>query len=80
MKEKFNRLIATTFEIDLAEINENMSDDSTPEWDSLKQMNLIVALEDEFHIQFDEDESILLKDYKSLLATVKTKLEKSQAN
>lgn len=80
MKRKFDKIIATALEIDLAEIDENMSSDSIPEWDSLKQMNLIVALEDEFQIQFDEDESILLKDYIGLFAAVKNKLKKRQTS
>lgn len=76
MVEKFNSVLAAAFNKDLSEISDQMNSDSFAEWDSLKQMNIIVALEEEFDIYFEEDESILLKDYKGLFNAVKTKLSK----
>lgn len=76
MVEKFNSVLAAAFNKDLSEISDQMNSDSLAEWDSLKQMNIIVALEEEFDIYFEEDESILLKDYKELFNAVKTKLSK----
>jgi acyl carrier protein len=78
MEEKFNSILAAAFNKDLSEINDKMDSESIAEWDSLKQMNIIVALEEEFTIYFDEDESILLKDYKGLLNAVKTKLNRKK--
>jgi acyl carrier protein len=76
MEEKFNSVLAAAFDKDLSEVNDQMSSDTIAEWDSLKQMNIIVALEEEFDIYFEEDESILLKDYRGLFNAVKSKLEK----
>ena len=43
-------------------------------WDSLKHMNLITALEDEFDIRFDDDEIIALMRYSMIVATVSGKV------
>ena len=76
MKDEFNSVLAAAFNIDFSEVNNKMSSDTLAEWDSLKQMNIIVALEEEFDIYFEEDESILLKDYQGLFNAVKLKLSK----
>lgn len=73
-EDKFNSILAITFNIDISEVKKELSDKTLIQWDSLKQMNLIVALEEEFKINFDEAESILLKDYQSLLRALKNKL------
>lgn len=73
-EEKFNSILAITFNIDISEVKKDLSDKTLKQWDSLKQMNLIVAIEEEFKINFDEAESILLKDYQSLLRALKNKL------
>lgn len=75
MKVRFNSVLAAAFDIMPAEVDDTMNSETIAEWDSLKQMNIIVALEDEFNIFFDEDESILLKSYQGLFEAIKLKLE-----
>lgn len=74
--ERFRSIIAIAFEKDISEVHHNMNQENTPKWDSLKQMNVIVALEEEFKISFDEAEAILLKDFTSLLDAVTQKSAK----
>ena len=40
------------------------------EWDSLKQMQIIVAIEDEFKIRFNEDDLIHANSVEKLLKTI----------
>lgn len=51
-----------------------MSDD-IEEWDSLAQINIIVACQSEFGIKFDLDEIANLKNVGDLLDAVERKLE-----
>ena len=74
-EDKFKAILASVLGIQFAEVREGLSNDTVKEWDSLKQMNIIVALEEEFNINYDEAESILLNDYKSLLKATLKKLE-----
>lgn len=44
------------FGVDAAKIHLTTSPDSLPEWDSLKHISLIAALEEEFGVQFAPEE------------------------
>lgn len=73
MEDKLKKLLAVMLGVDEGQIDENASIETIEGWDSLKQMNIIVAIEEEFDIQFDEEESILSDSYESLLNLIKTK-------
>ena len=40
---------------DAEEINEESSPDTIESWDSLRHMNIVIALEEEFNVQFDTE-------------------------
>ena len=54
MENKIKKVMSTVFEIDSSELNHNSSPDSIENWDSLRHMNLVVALEEEFNVEFDD--------------------------
>jgi len=56
MENRIKEVMSAVFEIPYAEINENSTFDTVKEWDSLKHMNLIIALEDEFQIMIPDEE------------------------
>jgi acyl carrier protein len=66
MKEKIRKIMAAVFEMNAVDIED--SDDSTtiPNWDSLNHMNLIVALEEEFDVRFEDDEIVDLTSLKAI--------------
>ncbi|MCM8532283.1 MAG: phosphopantetheine-binding protein [Lentisphaeraceae bacterium] len=55
MQDNIKQIMSVVLEVPLSEIDENSSSDSISSWDSLKHMNLIIALEQEFGVAFDED-------------------------
>lgn len=73
MKEKIKGIMAAVFEINAADIKD--SDDSTtiPNWDSLNQMNLILALEEEFNVRFEDDEIVELTSLKAIENSLNSK-------
>ena len=73
MEDKLKKMLAVLLEVKEEQIDENATSETIEGWDSLKQMNIIVALEEEFDIQFDEEESILSDSYQSLLDLIKSK-------
>jgi acyl carrier protein len=56
MKEKIVKVMASVFELNDNEINENSSIDNIESWDSLKHLALILALEEEFDISIPDEE------------------------
>ena len=48
MENRVKKVIAEILDIEINSINDNTSPETVESWDSLKQMNIIVALEEEF--------------------------------
>ena len=49
INEKLNLVMSAVFEIPIESINQKSSPETIESWDSLKHMNLIVAIEEEFN-------------------------------
>ena len=75
MEDRIKNVMAAVFEISADEINDDSSPDNVKSWDSLKHMNLIVALEEEFGVQFKDDEIVEMMNY----ALIKLILSKKAA-
>ena len=54
---RIKNVMSAVFEIPVDQIKDNSSLDTIESWDSLKHMNLVVALEEEF--EFSDDGIIL---------------------
>lgn len=74
MEEKLKKLLAVLLEVDEQNFDESSSAKTVNKWDSLMQMNIIVAIEEEFDIEFSEEESILADNYLSLLKLISGKV------
>ena len=66
---RLKQVLANVFDEESESINDESSMDTIENWDSLKHLNLILALEEEFEVSFDEDESIIIISY-PLIKTV----------
>ena len=75
LDKKIKKIMANVFKIELDNINNDSSPNSIKEWDSLKHLNLIVALEEEFEIKFDEDEIASMISFSIISATIQAYLE-----
>jgi len=56
IENRIKNVMAAVFELTVDKINDNASPDTIESWDSLKHMNLIIALEEEFNITIPDDE------------------------
>jgi acyl carrier protein len=72
MDEKVREIMSVILEIDAGEINNQTSTETIDSWDSMNQMNLITALEDEFNIHFGDDEISELISYKLIIEALKS--------
>ena len=56
MENRIKSIMSAVFEIPASEIDGDSSVDTIKSWDSLKHMNLIIALEEEFQITIPDEE------------------------
>ena len=74
IEDRVTRVMSAVFEI----AEENIKDDSSPDtiesWDSLKHINLVVALEEEFKSEFSEDEILEMLNYKLIINIITSKI------
>jgi acyl carrier protein len=76
LEDRIKNVMSSVFELPVEQINENSSPDTIGSWDSLKHMNLIVALEEEFGMEFSDDEILEMMNYK-LIKNILGKYEKN---
>jgi acyl carrier protein len=60
---KLRQVFADLFNIDAGELNDQSSQDTIPNWDSLGMVNLVSELEQAFDVQFDLME---IADFKNI--------------
>ena len=65
-KERIKNVMSAVFEIPEEQIKNDSSPDTIGSWDSLRHMNLIVALEEEFKVELTDDEILDMMNYKSI--------------
>ena len=73
MEDRVKKVMSDVFNIDIESINNESSPDNIENWDSLKHMNLIVALEEEFEIEFDDEEIVESMNYLLIVNILKYK-------
>lgn len=76
MDSKIKTIMSIILDIPKNEINESTSIETLKTWDSLKQMNLVVALEEEFSIEFSDDEIVILDSFNNIKKIVNQKVLK----
>ena len=74
VEQTIKELMSVVLNINAAKIDDRTSVDNTPGWDSANQINLILALEEEFSISFDVSEFELMVSFKEIVKAVKAKI------
>ena len=57
IENKIKETMSAVFNIDINQIDINSTPDTLKGWDSVGHMNLILALEEEFNIQFSDEQT-----------------------
>jgi len=70
IENRIKIVMSSVLNISKSEIENKTSSDTIKSWDSLKHMGLIVGLEEEFDIEFDNDEIGNLLNYESISAHI----------
>ena len=73
MDERIKRTMSLVLGVPAETIGEDASPATIRTWDSLRHMNLILALEEEFDIRFDDHQVTRLQSLLSLRAAIAAK-------
>ena len=74
IKKRIKFIMSEIFDINEDMIKDDSSTNNLVEWDSMNHMNLIVALEEEFKCEFDEEDIETMVDFKILKTIIENKL------
>ena len=67
-------IMSEVFDINKDLIKNDSSTNNLVEWDSMNHMNLIVALEEEFKCDFDEDDIEIMVSFEIVKTIIENKL------
>ena len=76
MEEKVKEIMSIVFNISENDIGELTSPDTVEGWDSLRHMSLVQALEEEFEVQFTDEQIPEMLSYTLILDILKPLLIK----
>jgi len=74
IEERIKQIMSLVLDVDKYLINDDSSTDSFEEWDSMNHMNLIVALEEEFECEFDEEDIENMINFNVIKNNIEAKL------
>jgi acyl carrier protein len=70
LRDRILKVMSLVFEVPVETLNEDSSSDTIGSWDSLKHLNLILALEEEFNVEIPDEEVGNLMNYKLIKLVV----------
>jgi len=74
-KELVKKVLASVLEVDIGTIDEKSSMDSVPGWDSLRQMNLVLALEECFGVTIPDEDAANATSYRLIVLVLEEQLQ-----
>ena len=63
LDERIKNTMASILNVPVNSLNENSSKDNVEGWDSLKHMNLLLALEQEFNVTIPDEDAANITSY-----------------
>ena len=62
-EQKLKGVLAKIFNVDVSMITNDATPDTIENWDSLRHMNLVVSLEEEFGVELSDDQVVETLSY-----------------
>lgn len=76
--EKLNEIFRNNFDDDGIVLNEETSSADIDSWDSIEQINLIVAIQNAFNVTFNLDEANSMKNVGNMVDVILKKISDKQ--
>ena len=75
--DQLSRIFADVFEIPMEQVRPDSSPDTVETWDSTRHLSLVVAMEQEFAVQFEPEEIEQLLSFESIHALLEAKFSRN---
>ena len=75
IEKKLKEIMSLVFDVSTSDINDTTGPDDLDNWDSIGTINLITALEEEFEIEFEDEEILDLLNFQLIKINIEEKLE-----
>jgi acyl carrier protein len=62
-EEELRQVLVDVLGLEVSAINETTSVDTVKQWDSLKHLNLVLALEEKFNVTLSEEQTVQILSY-----------------
>ena len=70
MEARIRQIFSATFDLPVAEIGADATPDTIEAWDSLRHMQLVLGLEEEFGVQFSPEQITAMLSFEAVAKTV----------
>jgi acyl carrier protein len=74
-EDTLKQVMATMLKVEASVIDVDSSMDNMPNWDSLRHMNLVLALEDEFGVVIPDEDAGNITSYKLIKLVLEDQLK-----
>ncbi len=74
IETQIKQVMAAVFSLQLDAIDQTSNNENVSKWDSISHMNLVVALEDSFNLEFLDKEISALTSYPKILESICLKM------
>lgn len=75
MEEKVKEIMGKIFSVDKDAITNISSPDNIEKWDSLRHMQLVIALEKEFNVQLEEQQILEMMNFRLVVLTLEEQMK-----
>ena len=70
MEKKILEIVSDVLNIEISKVSMETSIENTGVWDSLKQMQIVIAIEEEFGVKISDDDLIEANSVQKLITTI----------
>jgi acyl carrier protein len=79
MQNEILEIVSQVMNVPKEQLNDESSPNTIKNWDSLKHMNLILALEEKYAVSFSDDEIVSMLSVKGILELLSKKQPRGSA-
>lgn len=73
MKNNIQLIMSNIFEVPIETINIETSSENCKQWDSFRQLNLIMAIEEEFEVSLNDAEVMEMNSFAAIISILEDK-------
>jgi acyl carrier protein len=74
IRDRVAQVISSVMNIPASQLTDSSSPESVSQWESMKHINLVLALEEEFDVRFDDQQISELQSVTSIVSVIESSI------